>query len=100
MWNLHALATATHQRPSDIVGIDDRWAAYQFDAATCLVGTTVENALQETYETGGKLTPRYTLTQLLDAGFRLPPPAGSGSAVKALKKMAAKDKAVRYHKVK
>jgi len=64
------------------------------------VGTTVENALQETYETGGKLTPRYTLTQLLDAGFRLPPPAGSGSAVKALKKMAAKDNAVRYHKVK
>lgn len=97
MWNLHALATATHQRPSDIVGIDDRWAAYQFDAAVVLVGTTVENALQEMSESGGKMTPRYTSAQLLDAGFRLPQPA---SAADALKAMATKSKGVRYHKVK
>jgi len=97
MWNLHVLAGATHQRPSNIVGISDRWAAYQFDSAVCLVGTTIENALQETNEAGGKMTPRYTLTQLLDADFRLPQPA---SAADKLKEMAAKSKAVRYHKAK
>lgn len=97
MWNLHTLAQTTHQRPSDIVGIDDRWAAYQFDSAVCLIGTTIGNALQETTKAGDKLTPRYTLTQLLDADFRLPQPA---SARDALKAMATKVKGVRYHKVK
>jgi len=96
MWNLHVLAGATHQRPSDIVGVDDRWAAYQFDSAVCLVGTTIENALQETSEIGGKMMPRYTLTQLLDADFRLPQPE---SAADALKTMAARSKSVKYHKV-
>lgn len=96
MWNLHALAGTTHQRPSDIICIEDRWAAYQFDSAVSLVGTTIENALQETREVGGKLNPRYTLAQVLDADFRFPRDA---SAVDALKRMAAKDKAVRYHKV-
>jgi len=97
MWNLHILATTTNRRPSEIVCIADRWAAYQFDSAVCLVGVTIENALQETNEVSGKLAPRYTLSQILDEGFRLPRPA---SAVDALKKMAAGDKAVRYHKVK
>jgi hypothetical protein len=66
----------------------------------CLVGTTIENALQETTKTGDKLEPRYTLTQLLDDGFRLPRPI-TPDAVSALKAMAAKGgRAVRYHKVK
>lgn len=98
MWNLYAIATATHQRPSDIVGIRDRWAAYQLDSSVVLVGSTIENALQETVKTGDKLSPRYTLTQLLDDDFRLPR-AGSVSAADALKSLAAKDKAIRYKKV-
>lgn len=99
MWNLHTLAGTTHQRPSDIVGIEDRWTAYQFDSAVCMVGTTIENALQETRKAGDKLVPVYTLAQILNDGFRFPRPAGMVSATDALKAMAARNKAVRYHKV-
>ena len=99
MWNLYALATTTHQRPSDIIGIDDRWAAYQFDSAVCLVGTTMENAIQETVKSGDSIVPRYTMAQLLDADFRLPR-AAKPNAVGALKAMASKSKSVRYHEVK
>lgn len=98
MWNLYALTGTTHQRPSDIVGISDRWAAYQFDSAVALIGTTIENALQETVKAGERTTPRYTLAQLLGADFRLPC-AAQPNAVDAFKKMAAKSKSVRYHKV-
>lgn len=35
---LHLIATTYHRRPSEIVGIADAWAAYQFDAAVMLVG--------------------------------------------------------------
>lgn len=33
---LHLMASTYSQRPSAIVGIDDEWAAYQFDAAVLL----------------------------------------------------------------
>lgn len=32
------MATTYHRRPSEIVGIADAWAAYQFDAAVLLAG--------------------------------------------------------------
>jgi hypothetical protein len=32
------MATMYHKRPSEILGIADAWAAYQFDAAVLLVG--------------------------------------------------------------
>ena len=35
---LHLMATTYHRRPSEIVGIADAWAAYQFDAAVLLAG--------------------------------------------------------------
>lgn len=35
---LHLMATMYHKRPSEILGIADAWAAYQFDAAVLLVG--------------------------------------------------------------
>lgn len=92
------MTQTVRQRPSDIVGISDRWAAYQFDSAVCLVGTTIENALQETTKAGDKLVPRYTLAQLLNTEFRLPRPV-TPDAISALKAMAGKSKAVRYHKV-
>ena len=44
---LYNLGTAYGRRPSEIVGIDDEWAAYQFDAACLVVGRKVENALAE-----------------------------------------------------
>ena len=33
---LHLMARTYSQRPSAIVGIDDEWAAYQFDAAVLI----------------------------------------------------------------
>lgn len=32
------MATTYHRRPSEIIGIADEWAAYQFDVAVMLVG--------------------------------------------------------------
>ncbi len=32
------MATTYHKRPSEILGIADVWAAYQFDAAVLLLG--------------------------------------------------------------
>ena len=40
------LATAYHCRPSEIVGIPDEWAAYQFDVAAYTVGQQELNELQ------------------------------------------------------
>lgn len=33
MLTLHLVAKTYHRRPSEIFGIDDEWAAYQFDVA-------------------------------------------------------------------
>ncbi len=33
MLTLHHVAKTYHRRPSEIMGIEDEWAAYQFDAA-------------------------------------------------------------------
>lgn len=72
------ISKATAQRPSDIIGVQDRWAAYQFDSAVTLVGGAIENAVQEMQEIGEgqhrRLVPKYSLEQLLDPDFRLPPP--------------------------
>lgn len=35
---LHLMAATYHRRPSEIVGVTDEWAAYQFDAAVLLAG--------------------------------------------------------------
>lgn len=45
MWNLHLLATEYHSRPSSIVGIDDHWAAYQFDMACLQLARYVDHEL-------------------------------------------------------
>ncbi len=90
------MAKALGQRPSNIVGIGERWAAYQFDAAVTLVGNGIENASQEMQELGEgtnkRLVPRYTMDQLLDSQFRLPsPPSAAARArdgIAALKALA------------
>lgn len=76
MWKLYQTAKATSQRPSDLVGVADRWAALQFDNAVTLVGTAIENAAQEMEKVGPEDKPRwerkYRMAQLLDPGFKLP----------------------------
>jgi len=54
--------------------LDDAYVAYQFDAAVTCFGTLIENALQETVETGSGASKRtrakYTLGELLDERFQ------------------------------
>lgn len=73
MWNLYLTSKGSHSRPSDLVGITDRWAAYQLDSAVVLLGTIIENAAQEQVNVGGETSPKwerkYTLRQLLTPGF-------------------------------
>ena len=76
MWRLYLTAKATAQRPSDLVGVADRWAALQLDNAVVMVGTAIENAAQEQVKTGPEDRQRwgrkYTMAQLLDSDFELP----------------------------
>lgn len=69
-------ATKTGQRPSELIGVEDEWAAYQFDSAVVLVGTAIEGAAQEMEKRGSddnpRWEPKYTMKQLLDEDFRLP----------------------------
>lgn len=62
MWNLHSLSATYSQRPSAVIGVEDPWAAYQFDMAVAQFGTWVENRLAERDKDG---KPKYDLAQLL-----------------------------------
>jgi len=66
------------------VCIEDRWTAYQFDAAVTMLGVTIENALQEQQNVGSDKQPKYeakyTLAQLLADDFRLPGPVKATTA--------------------
>ena len=105
MWGLYRTATATGQRPSSLVQIEDAWAAYQFDSAVVFFGNAIEGAAQETQWIGSEkdkhLEPRYTMGQLLDAEFRLPSPAQADQqdGVDALKALAGSVRGIRRHKV-
>lgn len=78
MWSLYLTAKAMSSRASDLIGIEDRWTALQFDNAVTLVGTVIENASQEQHNVGMKEKPQwvnlYEMSQLLDPAFRLSPP--------------------------
>ncbi len=109
MWRLYTTAKASSSRPSELVCIEDRWTAYQLDAAVALVGGAIENAAQELQEVGQgqdkKLVPRYTMHELLDPAFRLPAPPGpkqrERDALAALKALARKRRSgVKLFKVK
>ena len=77
MWTLYLTAKTTATRPSELVCIEDRWTALQFDNAITMIGVAIENAAQEMEKRGegktAKYEPKYTMTQLLDPAFRLPP---------------------------
>lgn len=51
-----------HQRPSAVLGIDDPWAAYQFDMAVAQFGAWVDGKLSERDKAG---KPTHTLAGLL-----------------------------------
>jgi hypothetical protein len=42
MLALHLVAKTYQRRPSEIIGIADEWAAYQFDVAVLVEGTVGE----------------------------------------------------------
>jgi hypothetical protein len=56
--------------------VEDRLAAYLFDAAVVTFGSILENALAERVNAGSERNPRYeakyTLSELLDQSFHLP----------------------------
>lgn len=58
---LYATAKAFGQRPSDIIGIRNRWAAYDFDVAVLATGIEIENeaheAVKEKARSGGAAPP-------------------------------------------
>ncbi len=70
----------THSRPSQLLCLDDAYAAYQFDAAVTSFGLVIENALHETREVGAgkskKTVAKYKLHDLLDDKFQFSPENG------------------------
>lgn len=52
MWELDELARRYGQRPSQVIGIADEWAAYQLDVATLTVGRWVDGKLSERNKQG------------------------------------------------
>lgn len=68
---MYQTATKLGQRPSQLTGIVDPWAALQFDNAVVYFGTVIENASQETHKVGDEWKRKYTLAQLLTEGFVL-----------------------------
>lgn len=86
MWRLYLTAKGTGSRPSDLIGVADRWAALMFDNAVTMVGAAIENAAQEQEKVGqGKdatWRAKYSLAELLDPDFRLPAPPKAASGRK------------------
>lgn len=85
MWRLYQTAKTWSQRPSDLLGVVDRWAALQFDNAVALFGLYLENALQEREQLGEgsnvRWVEKYTLSELLTPGFRLGGDEGAGDSL-------------------
>jgi hypothetical protein len=52
MWDLSLLCKTTRTRPSEVVGIDDEWAAYQFDQAVMFVGRYIYSKCNELGDDG------------------------------------------------
>jgi len=69
------LATKTGSRPSQLLKIDDEWAAYQFDNAVIWFGMTLDALVNETENVGDDekphYEPKYSLSDLLDPDYRV-----------------------------
>jgi hypothetical protein len=56
---LHLLSKTYGRRPSEIVGVTDAWAAYQFDCAVMLVGLHTEaEGIKESRKSNSDIKPR------------------------------------------
>lgn len=62
MYILHELASSYGSRPSDLLCIQDRWLAYEFDNAVFMYGRWVNNKRQETDKKG---RPLYSIEDIL-----------------------------------
>jgi hypothetical protein len=92
LWRLYCLSTSYGDRPSEILGIDDEWAAYQLDDAVTYLGRWVEAKLSERHRKSGK--PKYTLEYLLrDRG------EGKDSSKRRVFRSAVKGRAVKKVRV-
>lgn len=69
MWNLYLTAKGTHSRPSELVGVTDKWAALQLDSAVVLLGTVLQNAAEQRVKSGDEWVNRYRMKDLLTPGF-------------------------------
>src|SRR5687768_7191541 len=74
MWKIAQTAEQTFSRPSKLLNIQDKLAAYQLDAAVTTFYITIKNALQERIDVNfgdkKKSIAKYTLPQLLDERFQ------------------------------
>ena len=80
---MHRLAEAYGKRPSAVAGIDDEWAAYQFDAAALALGRKVENALND--NAGKKKERRRPPADIVAEILGEKRPAGSGELARRAK---------------
>lgn len=75
MWDLWQQATKYSKLPSEIFGEEDSIAAWMLNTAVTWFGITIENLLSERVEVmvgkGTKSYPKYTLTRLLHADYRV-----------------------------
>ncbi len=88
MWNLHSLSATYSLRPSAAVGIDDAWAAYQFDLAVAQFGAWVEGKLNER---DGKGKPKTTLAKLLGIKATAQGTSGLALPATAIRKVRVKE---------
>ena len=56
------MSVTYQRRPSEVIGVDDPWAAYQFDLAVAQFGAWVEGKLNERDKAG---KPKHSLAKLL-----------------------------------
>ena len=54
----HLLGKTYSKRPSDIVGINGRWAAYQFDVACLVAGADAESEAADDKREGKTAVPK------------------------------------------
>jgi len=81
MWKLAQTASETNSRPSELLCIEDKLAAYQLDCAVTTFRVSIENALLERIEVGmgkdKKSIPKYTLKEILE-GRKIDNAGGEG----------------------
>jgi hypothetical protein len=70
------VATEYSQRPSDILGLEDSWLAYQVDVATLSLARRVEKIMQDDKVDAAVALGRLKLEQQAEPGK--PQPVGAG----------------------